>query len=525
MGTLDPSPTTNLLDGLRRMRGVDELYPWDDYYARMAQTDFLAGRADDVAVKTFFVRFAPFGGSFYLLGGVVDFLGQLDAFRFGDEGLAGLGAMGYRPEWLAFLRERRRLRVRVVAGAEGSVNIPDEPAVSLLGPLHDVRLAEGMLLPAVNPASLWLTKWRRLVDAAAPAAAVDFGRRRAQDPGRSSLYAYLAGCAATSNAQIRAWFDIPVTGTSGHEAIQSVGDELAAFDQWLTYNPDRPTLLVDTINTLGSGVPNAIAAFAKHRDAIRAAGGKPTIRIDSGDLAYLTLAALRQLDDAGLVDVVIMLTNDLDEHLVVAIKGQILQHAPEFGLEPAAALARVVAFPAGTRPATCFDQPALGGVAKLVQVGDSPRIKISDNRSKTSLPGFNRSAFIWKDRELIATLVFPDSRDPFRGRHRPEPLLLCHPDDPAKRMAVEGYRAEERQTAVYDSFTGDGFTAAWENPRLDDVRARVRREVGRLHWTYRRLENAHQIKLSVTPELFDLRRQMIERQELRADALAESWPV
>lgn len=517
-------PAASLLAGFRRMHGGGPTFPWDDYYARMAQTDFLSGNAEVPAAKSFFARYAPFDGSYFLLGGVADFLAQLAEYRFSDPVLDGLERMGYVAPWLDYLRAHRRLRVRVVAGAEGSVVVPGEPAISLVGPIHDLRIAEGILLPAVNPASLWLTKWRRLVDAAAPAAAIDFGRRRAQDADRSSLYAYLAGCTATSNSQIRAWFDVPVTGTSGHEAIQSLADEFAAFDVWLTHNPRYPTLLVDTINTLESGVPNAIAAFTKHRAAIRAAGGKPAIRIDSGDLAYLALAAIQKLNDAGLSDVGVLLTNDLDEYRVEAIKAQIFLHAAEFGLDAATALARVVAFPAGTRPATCYDQPALGGVMKLVEIGGQATLKISDNPTKTSLPGFNRSAFIWKDDTLVACLVFPDRRDPFSDAiglngDRAPALVLCHPDDPTKRMSVRDYRIEPRQEVVYDTYTGDGFTADWEDPTLDEVRARVQREVSRLHWSHRRLESPHQIKLSVPPELFELRHRMIEERTLWGDAL------
>lgn len=517
-------PATSLFEGLRRMREPGELFPWDDYYARMAQTDFLAGQAETPAVKSFFVRYAPFESSFYLLGGVTDFLGQLSAFRFTDDVLQGLRAMGYRAEWLDYLRQHPRPRIRVVSGAEGAVTIPHEPAVSLIGPVHDLRIAEGILLPALNPACLWLTKWRRLVDAAAPAAAIDFGRRRAQDPGRSSLYAYLAGCTATSNSQIRAWFDIPVTGTSGHEAIQSLSDERAAFDLWLTHNPAYPTLLVDTINTLESGVPHAIAAFKRHRAEIRAAGGKPAVRIDSGDLAYLGLATIRQLNDAGLADVGVILTNDLDEYRVEAIKTQIFLHASEFGLDPATALSRIIAFPAGTRPATSYDQPALGGVMKLVEIDGRPTLKISDNPSKTSLPGFNRSAFVWKDGTLVACVVFPSAHDPFHpGAAKPsddrQTLHLWHPDDPTKRMAIQGFRAELRQKVVYDTFAGAGFTPAWDNPSLDDVRTRIQREVSRLHWSHRRLESPHEIKLSVTPELFELRRHMVEERALWGDVV------
>lgn len=503
-----------------------ELYPWDHYCAGMAQTDFLEGNADVVAAKSFFVREAPFGGAYALFGGLTSFLRQLSSYRFSQEVCEGLREQGFRKEWIQFLRRRKRLRIKVISHREGSVFVAHEPVVSLVGPLHDLRLAEGMLLPAVNPTSLMLTKWHRIVEEARPAGMIDFGRRRAQNAPRSTLCAYLAGCSSTSNSQIRSFFDIPLTGTMGHEYVQSHGNEYEAFDRWLRHNPAKPVLLVDTVNTLESGIPNAAAAFKKHWRRIKNAGGKPMVRIDSGDLAYLALAAIRKLNDADLAEVQIVLTNDLDEYLVASIKQQIRDNAHQFSMDAEAALSRIAAFPAGTKPATCFDQPSLGGVAKLMEIAGSACIKISDNPAKTSIPGLNTSAFVWEEDKLVGVLLYP-YRFYQAGQEgltlqlsgaNITALRLLDPNDSSKAKTLTSYSLEPRQFLVYD----DGFTEEWDNPCLEDIRRRVAEDTAKLHWSHKRLINPHSIKLSVLPETYELRRRMIAERVLRSDLLEQN---
>ncbi|HEX5414486.1 MAG TPA: hypothetical protein VFZ25_02395 [Chloroflexota bacterium] len=526
-----------LLAGLKKMEPL-EVLPGDEYCFEMAQFDFQRGAADEPAAKQFFYRKPPFGGSYALLGGLAGFLRQLSEYRFTDDVLAHYERLGFRGPWLDFLRERKQLRIQVLAPREGSVIFPHEPVVSLIGPLHDVRIAEGLLLPQVGPATLWLTKWNRLVLAASPIPAVDFGRRRAQDHRRSTLYAYLAGVASTSNAEITAFFDIPCLGTMGHEVPQAIGDEFQAFDEWLTYKPDRPVLLVDTVDSLQSGIPNALRAFAKHWDRIRATGKRPGMRIDSGDLAYLALRALQMIDAAArdrhnpeFTTIQVMVSGDLDEYTFTAIRRQLVEHAEEHGLDPSTVLSRVMAAPAGTMPSTCFDQPSLGGVAKLTEIDGWASIKLSNKREKTSIPGLNSSALIWARgfdgdwADLKACAIFPrklyEARDGklVRGGEVVTSLTLRHPDDPAKMMVLTDYLAESREYVPYDSRNGTGFTAAWEDPTLSDIRARVRAEVRRLDWSYRRLENPHLAKVSLVPELYDLRQRMIDEQVMREDQL------
>jgi len=512
------APSENLLEGIKTLF-APELLPWDDYYMRMAQGDFLCGRHKKRATKTFFIRKAPFGGSYAVFGGLTAFLRAVDEFRFTDEVLKGLADMGYRPEFLRHLaREQLRLRLSIDAVPEGSVIFPHEPVVILEGDLISVRLAEGIMLKELNFPTLSLTKWHRVVSVASPGGVLEFARRRAQDSLRTSLYAHLAGCQVTSNAELRRGFKVPVVGTMGHEWIQSFGDEAEAFDKWLEFNPDRPTLLVDTIDTLRSGLPHAIAAFKKHHERIRAAGGRMGIRNDSGDLAYLTIEERMALDKAGLEDVLIYETNDLDENLIQDIKEQIFTVTQRNGMDARRILERII-WAAGTMPGTCYDQPSLGGVAKLGSIenahGDQRAvIKLAkDNPVKCSIPGSNRSFHAWKDGELLACVIHACDED------LKQINIARHPDDYSQSIVLDSaaMEFEARQRRAYDSLDGEGKLL--DSPTLEEVRERVRRETGRLHWTVKRLQNPHTVKVSLSPQVFGLRSIMTGKNLLiQADA-------
>ncbi|MEK7503554.1 MAG: hypothetical protein AAB577_01065 [Patescibacteria group bacterium] len=515
------NPQNDLMTGIRGMEPL-EMFPWDDYYPRMAQTDFLCGNADTPAVKTAFIRTAPFGGSYTIFGGLTAFLRQLHEYRFDEDVCAGLKDMGYKKEWIEFVKRRERIRVKVYANLEGSIFLGNEPMVSLAGSIHDLRIAEGMLLKNINFPSLLMTKWDRIVRAAFPNQVIEFARRRAQHDLRASLYSYLAGALGTSNGEIRRWFKIPIFGTMGHEWVQTFGEDFLAFDAWLTHNPDRATLLLDTINTLESGVPAAIKAFKKHWLEILSVGGRPFGRNDSGDLAYLSSAEAKSYGEVGLGETGVLNTNDLDEYLIIAIKEQVKQHCAEFGVPPDHTMQRLL-WAVGTKGGTCYDQPALGGVMKLQEVDGVARIKISDQPVKTSIPGFNRSFFVWRGDELVCCLVCP-ARDYhvkgnqlFKNGIVLEKVEAIHPDNGEKRIILdEDCQFERRQWLVYD---GEDFVDVSSRSTLGNVRDRVAREVGRLHWSHKRLEKPHTIKLSLTPELFELRQKMISQRVLRADWL------
>jgi nicotinate phosphoribosyltransferase len=334
----------------------------------------------------------------------------------------------------------------------------------------------------------------------------------------------LAGCNGTSNSEINRWFDIPLVGTQGHEKVQSGGNEYIVFDNWLEHNPDRPVLLVDTINTLESGIPNAIKAFRKHWQDIITAGGNPAIRLDSGDLAYLAMVAVKMLDEAGLPEVAIVITNDIDEYVITEIKTQIRANAHQVALDGEYVLQRIASFPVGTKGATCFDQPALGGVAKIMEVAGLASIKLTENNpEKTSIPGNNSSAFIFRGEQLLGAVLFPVKTYQIKnGRFYKfgkaiDSMSVLHPHDGARQYTIErGDNIIPRQYMPYD---GEWFTAEWENPTLDIIRKRIEDEVARLDWSHRRLVKSHEIKFSVVPEIYRLRQRMIKERVLREDWL------
>jgi nicotinate phosphoribosyltransferase len=481
----------------------------------MAQTDFKEGRHELQASKTYFYRKAPFGGSYAIFGGLSVVLNQIRDFAYTDipvrygYAIEALKDQGYDEDFLKYLKYNPKPKMKVYAPPEGSIILPNEPVAIVEGNLISVRIAEGMFRE-LNFGSLSMTKWQRVCQAASPGATFEFSRRRAQNSIGTSIYAHLAGCAVSSNTEIRKGLDVKIEGTMGHEWIQSYGDELEAFMKWVEHNPERPTLLVDTIDTLKSGIPNAIKTFTLFGDAIRAAGGTPGVRFDSGDLAYLAIETVQMFTNAGIEEYKLFMTNDLDEYAIEEIKGQIFTYAPKAGLSPEEILKRMV-WAAGTKPGTCYDQPSFGGVAKLGSVEKrgvmKSVIKIAkDNPIKTSIPGNNRSAYVWNGNELVCCLTYGKDEDLHSLRY------ACHPDDRSKRIDLGQYKGltfDLRQTCVYDSSSYVVY-----DPTTDEVRKRVADETGALHWTLKRLSNPHKIKVSLSEKVFDLRQKMINNFEL-----------
>lgn len=540
-------PTTFLLDGLRNAF-PKQLFPWDDYFSRMAETDFLSGRAYVPAVKSFFMRKAPFGGSYALLGGMVAALRGISDVYFDDPSFkAGMLDMGYRPEFVEWLASRGNLRLKVYAPPEGSIIFPNEPIITVTGPLVDVRFAEGIITEAVNFATLSLTKWHRLVRVVRPGTVLEFSRRRAQNSYKASLYAMLAGCSFTSNSEIRRFFSVPVTGTMGHEWMQSFGDIRQAFKTWLDYQPGKPVGLVDTKQCLEHDFPIWLDEVWNHRDAIKAAN--PSFwgwRNDSGDLAYLTIEQYVRFmkhplaSDGWFRDKMrLVLTNDLDEYSAAAIIRQIRAQAGEAGF-PAEDILRRIIWAAGTKPGTCDDQPSLGGVAKLMEADGAACLKLAFDAEgrpgvKTSIPGFNFSAIVRDSAgEAKTILIYPARKynicqgklcESSSGNVVSE-ITARHPDNPNSQLIIPDYHIRGQQQLMWNSIGGDVAMAfAWDSTpyqvgeTIAEVTRRAHCGVDSLHWSLTRLEKPHLLKVSLTPDLFDLRQRMIGQGVLREDFL------
>lgn len=534
--------TSNLLQGIQQAFKPQTM-PWDAYFMRMAETDFLAGRHQMTGVKSYFIRQAPFGGAFALLGGITAALNQIRNLRFdGDDFKRRLREENYADSFIQWLAERQFLRLLVYAPPEGQLFFPQEPIVSIVGPLPDLRLAEGLIIEALNFPTLSLTKWERLVRAVNYAPVLEFGRRRAQNADKASLYAMLAGCYATSNEEIGQYFDIPVIGTMGHEWVQSFGDVAQAFDVWLTHQPQRPIGLVDTKQCLQHDFPLWLDAVYAHQDAIIKAN--PPIwgwRNDSGDLAYLTVTQYKlflqhPLGRRGwfIERLRIILTNELDEYAAQSIISQIREAAirQDWSVD---ILGKII-WAAGTKPCTCDGQPSLGGVMKLMEADDFACIKLSCDAQgnpgpKTSIPGFNRSALILDkkdDGKVVMVLVYPYWRYYIEngffyhtnGNIKVDLVKCCHPDNPALNIELRDYFAVPQQQSVYDSLTGEvEFTEWMADCNIYKIPRRIRKSIELLPWNCQRLDKPQVVPVYLTEDLFNLRQLMIRQGVLREDKL------
>jgi nicotinate phosphoribosyltransferase len=532
-------PTKILIDGIRNAFDVRKL-PYDFYFLGEAEADWKCNRTEIMAAKSYFVRDpAPFGGSYILAGGIIDVIRTIADLDFSDPDFQYIAKEKFNLDtnFLGWLAMRKKLQVKVYAPNEGSIFFPNEPIVSVVGPLPDVRIVEGILTYALNFSSLALTKWYRLIRAIRPGQGLDFSLRRAQHSRRTTLAAMEAGCTSTSNCDFAEFFDVKVVGTMGHEWNMSFGDVREGFRSWLVAEPGRPVGLVDTLQCLENDFPIWLEEVYKQRDAIMAANAPIWgWRNDSGDLSYLTIEQYRMFKAHPLATIDwfvekmrIVLTNELDEYAASSILSQIQEWGGPAGFDIEDIKKRII-WAAGTRPGVCQDQPSLGGVAKLMEVNGQASLKPSLDSNgapgfKTSIPGLNFSALI-KDRagNIKCLLIYPARRweigedGLFKSLADGNPIetfMACHKDSATSRMEISDYIAVPKQKLVYDTIDGDGIV----DPRvltetIDSVAARVQSEVDQLHFTMTRLVDPYRVKVSVTEDLFRLRQEMIQNREL-----------
>jgi len=441
------------------------------------------GTAGQPAVFDLYFRTNPFTGSYAVFAGLEQALDFLDQAGFSKEELTYLQGLGlFRPEFIDFLRDFR-FRGRVTAPAEGSVVFANEPLLTVEGTLAEAQFFETALLNAINFQTLVATKAARICHAAAGAEVFEFGLRRAQGPDgglSASRAACIGGCSGTSNVLAGMAFGLPLRGTQAHSWIQSFPEELAAFRAYAAVFPDSTTLLVDTYDTLGSGVPHAITVGGELR---RQGHELRAIRIDSGDLAYLSREARRLLDSAGFVGVKIVVSNDLDEQVITSINS-------EGG--------SVDIFGVGTNLVTCGGEGggALGGVYKLVEINGRPTMKLTGDTAKATLPGRKRVLRV-RDAagRFVQDLVCLDD-DRFSGGE-----TVYDPTNPLRRKYLPAdCRLEELRQVVME----DGRRiAAVES--METMAARCRRELALLPEGCLRLVNPHLYKVSISERLHELR--------------------
>ncbi len=492
---------TPLKDILSSSKVFDEILPFDEYHFVMSQSDFLLGIHNKQAVKTYFYRKAPFGSSYIITAGLSAFLSKVDNFSY-SQIIPYLESKGYKKDYIDYLKKRNKIEVSIYSLAENTVAFPNEPIIILETNLHDARILEGILLSELNFASLSSTKWHRIRNAGRSCKIMEFGRRRAQNSLKASLYAYMAGINSTSNCEAERLFGIPASGTMGHEFIQSFSSEMEAFDIWLQINPERPVLLIDTINTLESGVENAVIAFKKNMDLLKSTGNwdKIGVRIDSGDLAYLALQSYERLTKSlNTENVTIVLSNDLDEFSIQDLFIQLEQAGKSY-------IINHLAFGVGTKGAAAWGDPALGGVCKISQLDDLYILKISNHSDKTTIPGNLRSSFVTDTYgEYVTSLIH------FKDEDYSKTIKFWHIFDDSKFLVnnKEKYNiGHPRQQLVYSSNGKEGIFYELGSLSLYDIRKNSQKDLSLLDWSYKRIVMPHRVKVSLSDSVFNVKNHM-----------------
>jgi len=456
----------------------------DLYQLTMAYGYWRAGKSGDEAAFHLIFRENPFDGGYTIAAGLETAIGYLDRLRFDESDLDYVRSLTgndgkplFGGDFIDFLR-RFEFGCDVDAIPEGTVVFPQEPLVRVRGPIMQAQIVESALLNIINFQSLIATKASRVVYAAKGDVVLDFGLRRAQGmdgANSASRAAYIGGCYATSNVMAAALHGIPARGTHAHSWVMAFPSEREAFETWAEVMPNNAVLLVDTYNTL-HGVRHAIDVARKMRARGRELMG---IRLDSGDLAVLSIEARRMLDDSGFPRVLITASNELDEHLIASLKDQ---------------GARIDVWGVGTRLITAYDQPALGGVYKLTAIRPKGgawqhKIKLSEQDVKISTPG------VLQVRRLEGRDMIWDELLEWSGGLQPaDGDLKAAAPQTFEDLLVPIYRAGKR---VYDP------------PPLDAVRRRREEKFARFDAGIKRFENPDHYPVELEPALFDLKTRLI----------------
>ena len=457
---------------------------YTDYYEySMTQGYYLSGKGRDEAVFDIFYRQNPYGGGYAIAAGLRDAVEYVLNMRFTSEELGYLSSLGYKDDFLQVL-EKMRFTGDITAVPEGEVVFPGEPIISVKGPLIETQLLEGLILSTVNFQTLIATKARRMVCAAEGRIISDFGLRRAQGDGGmgASRACFVGGVASTSNVLLAFEEGVPVGGTMAHSWIQSFDSELEAFRAYAQMHPDDSVLLLDTYDTLRQGLPNAVIVGRELEEQGHHLQG---VRLDSGDLSYLSKKVRAVLDENGLTHTRVSVSNQLDEYVIESL---VDQGAP------------IDMFGVGTRLVTGYSDGALDGVYKMVQLKGKPIIKISENPAKINIPGekelyryYDAGDGLW----LLDGLCLAGGDD--------EPTVLMHPDFDYKKTEVAGLKRENIRKEIVRK--GE---LVYTFPTLLETRTWSAQRFSLLYGEHKRFANPHTYHIGVSRELFDLRRSLIE---------------
>lgn len=466
----------------------------DLYEMTMSMGYFESGFKDTIVYFDMFFRRTPDKGGFAIAAGLAQLIEFLKNLHFTEEDISYLRGLGIDNEdFLDYVR-KFKFTGDIWAVEEGTPVFPGEPLVTVRAPVIEAQLIETALLVIINHQTLIATKANRIVRAAQGKSIIEFGARRAQ--GRDGAYmgaraAYIGGCIGTSNLMAGRDFDIPVYGTMAHSWIQLFDDEEEAFRAYAKTYPQASSFLVDTYNTLKTGVPNAIKVFD---EVVVPSGHRPSsIRLDSGDLAYLSKEARKMLDQAGYPDVKIMASNSIGEHTLQDLRDQD---------------AEIDLYGVGERLITASSDAVFGGVYKLVALEDKgviePKIKISENVEKITTPGFKELYRIYDgvSEKALADLIT------LRGEEidPSQPYTLFDPVHTWKKTRVENFILKKLLVPVFK-----GGKCIYPEKSIQEIRAYREKEEDKLWNGVKRIKNPHKYFVDLSQELWDTKQDLLVR--------------
>lgn len=464
----------------------------DFYQLTMGNGYFQTGKRDTIAYFDVFFRRVPENGGFAVCAGLEQIIEYIEGLHFDEDDIDFLRKKGIFDEnFLRYLADFK-FEGDIYAVPEGTPVFPFEPLVTVRAPAIQAQLIETMLLLLINHQSLIATKANRIVRAAKGRAISEFGSRRAQGASGAVLgarAAFIGGCAGTACTLSDKLFGVPATGTMAHSWIQMFDSELEAFEEYCRIYPDSATLLVDTYNVLKSGVPNAIKAFG---NVLKPLGKRPCgIRLDSGDIAYLSIEARKMLDKAGYPDCKIVASNSLDEYIIADLLHQ---------------GAKIDLFGVGERLITASSEPVFGGVYKLCAVEKNgaviPKIKISENVTKITNPHYKKLYRIFDNKtgkaEADLICVFDEKID------ETKPLELFDPDYTWKRKTLTDFTAKELQVPVF--IKGE---RVYNSPDIREIKDYCAKQLDTMWESVLRFENPHRYYVDLSEKLWNIKHNLL----------------
>lgn len=446
---------------------------------------------EDIVIFDMFFRKNACNGGYTIICGIEQLVEYINNLHFSDDDLKYLKSLDlFSDKFLDFLKNFK-FTGDIYAVEEGTIMFPKEPVITIKAPLYQAQLIETALLTIVNFQSLIATKASRVCYAAGEDAVFEFGLRRAQGPDAGTYgarAAVIGGCAGTANVLAGKMFDIPVVGTQAHSWVQKFDSELESFRAYADVYPDKCLLLVDTYDVLKSGVPNAIKVF----DELKAKGHKPMgIRIDSGDLQYLSVEAKKLFEEAGYTDLTYTASNDLDEYTIASLKSS---------------GAAINSWGVGTKLITSAESPSLGGVYKLAGSynGDTliPKIKVSEEPEKINNPGFKKVVRIYNEDNMAEAdlIMLHDEKI-----DTTKPLTIFDPTYTWKQTTFHNYTIKELQKPLF--INGE---CKYVSKSVNEVKKYVSEQFSTLWDSYKRFSNPKKYKVDLSDNLWTLKSDLLD---------------